>query len=222
MQWTNRKLAIISGVSLILMALAAGYAYGYVQSSLVVLDDAQATAANLRNNSTLFASGVFGWLIILITDILVAWCLYKFFKSVHPKMSLITGLIRGIYSVVLAVAIYQLTGVCTSIKDPTVSAENIMQFMEHFEQYWSFGLIIFGLHLVGLGYLALKSGFIPKWMGGLLYVAGISYTLIHGAKALVSRQQETIALAEMILGVPMAIAELGLAVWLIWSGGKTK
>ncbi len=48
----------------------------------------------------------------------------------------------------------------------------------------------------------------------------ISYTLLNGVKAVIPSATESIAYVEMILSVPMAIAELGLAGILIRKGFK--
>ncbi|MEQ8413447.1 MAG: DUF4386 domain-containing protein [Imperialibacter sp.] len=222
MKNSNRKDAIVAGVSLIVMALAAGYAYGYVQSSLVVVGNPAATLTNLNNTPGLFGSGVIGWFIILITDLLVAWSLYRFFAQVDAKISFATGLVRAVYSAILAFAIFHLAGVWQMLFSTNQEAVTVMNLVAGFEKYWSLGLILFGFHLLGLGYLSLKSNTVPKWMGWSLYVAGLSYMAINAAKAIAPQSVDAVAMAEMILGAPMAIAELALAVWLIWKGGKRK
>ena len=222
MENSNRKDAIVAGVSLIIMALAAGYAYGYVQSSLVVVGNPAATLTNLNNATGLFGSGVIGWGIILITDLLVAWSLYRFFAHVDAKISFATGLVRAVYSVILAFAIFHLGGVWQMLFSANQDAVALMNLVAGFEKYWSLGLILFGVHLLGLGYLSLKSNTVPKWMGWSLYVAGLSYMAIHAAKAMAPQAADAVSMAEMILGAPMAIAELALAVWLVWKGGKSK
>ncbi|MEQ9102818.1 MAG: DUF4386 domain-containing protein [Imperialibacter sp.] len=222
MKNSNRKDAIVAGVSLIVMALAAGYAYGYVQSSLVVVGNPAATLTNLNNTPGLFGSGVIGWFIILITDLLVAWSLYRFFAQVDAKISIATGLVRAVYSAILGFAIFHLVGVWQMLFSTNQEAVTVMNLVAGFEKYWSLGLIVFGVHLLGLGYLSLKSNFVPKWMGWLLHIAGLCYMGIHSAKAMAPQAADTIAMAEMILGAPMAIAEMALAVWLIWKGGKSK
>jgi hypothetical protein len=219
---SNRKDAILAGTSLIIMALAAGYAYGYVQSSLIVVGDPTTTLTNLNNAAGLFGSGVIGWVIILITDLLVAWSFYRFFFQVDARISLATGLVRAVYSGILAFAIFHLAGVWRMLFSANQDAVALMNLVAGFEKYWSLGLIVFGVHLLGLGYLSLKSNFVPKWMGWLLHIAGLCYMGIHSAKAMAPQAADTIAMAEMILGAPMAIAELALAVWLVWKGGKLK
>ncbi len=216
----NRTYALISGIALIIMAIAAGYAYGYVQSSLIVEGNSSITLTNLNNAIGLYCSGVIGWIIILITDLLVAWGLYKYFAAVNSKVAVVTGLVRTLYSAILALAIYQLVVVWQMLNSTNQDEIAIMNLFSSFEKYWSLGLIVFGLHLIGLGYLSLKSNSAPKWLGWLLYFAGICYSLLNGAKTVDPGSEETIAMVEMILSAPMAIAELGLAVWLIWKGGK--
>ncbi len=222
MRLTDRKHAKTAGISLILMALIAGYTYGYVHSTLIVANHPNVTFAHLKNAPSLYISGVIGWIVILITDLLVAWSLYKFFAKVNPRISLLSGLIRGVYSLILAFAIFQLIAAGQLIRAIEPNPEAIMNHLTLFEKYWSFGLILFGGHLFALGYLSIKSNNVPKWIGWLLYVAGFSYTFIHGAKAWTANSAEWISFVETILGLPMALAEIGLAIWLLWKGGKQK
>lgn len=221
MENANRKYAIIAGVSLIVMALAAGYSYGHVLGSLFETDNPSVTLMSLNHSKGIFGSGIIGWLVILITDLLVAWSLYRYFLQVNAKVSLATGLLRTVYSAVLAFAIYQLIIVWSMLPATKQDTSVLMQLFADFEQYWSTGLIIFGVHLVGLGFLSVKSQTVPVWMGYLLFFAGVGYTGINGAKALAPEATDTVALVEMVLAAPMAFAELGLAIWLIWRGGKS-
>lgn len=103
-----RKYALLSGLSLIAMAVAAGYAYGYVYNSLVVADNPAVTLENIRSSLSLFTGGILGWIVIFLLDILVAWGLYRFFKDVHPGLSLATALVRVVYAFILGAAILPL------------------------------------------------------------------------------------------------------------------
>jgi hypothetical protein len=214
----TRNYALFAGWSLLLMAVTAGFAFGYAHSSLVLLDDPTLTLTNIQNASRLFGLEIIGWVIVLITDILVAWSLYQFFQSVDKKASLITGVIRLVYAAVLAFAIYHLLVVWHLVSGFIPDAYAVMELITNFEKYWSLGLIIFGLHLVGLGYLIYKSKAIPKWIGFLLYVAGASYTLINFGKMFLPQAIEIIVAAEKMMSVPMAISELGFAIWLLRKG----
>jgi hypothetical protein len=169
----------------------------------------------------LFLAGLAGWIVILITDLFVSGALYILFRDSMKRISALTAITRVIYSVVLGLAIYQLIDIIPLIQQVGTSLEISLHF-ESFEKIWSAGLIIFGLHLLGLGYLSVKSGFVPRLLAYLLYFAGISYVLIHAAKQFALLSQGAISSAESILSIPMALGEILLALWLIYKGLKRK
>jgi len=226
MKLSKRNVALAAGVSLLIMAAVAAFSFGYVHSTLVVEGSPAETYRNLQLSGPLFIGGIAGWIIILICDVLAAWALYYFFKEVNKNLSLATAWIRVIYAAVLGVAIYNLIAVLplahTSGNDTTDNAKPVIDYLTAFETIWSAGLIIFGVHLLGLGYLSLKADFVPGIFGWLLLVAGISYFFLNLAKAIPTGSEQLLANIETILSIPMAIAEIGFALWLVISGGKTK
>lgn len=46
-----------------------------------------------------------------------------------------------------------------------------------FRSGWGLGLILFGLHLVLLGWLMARSSYLPRWLGWLLFVDGWSWVI---------------------------------------------
>ena len=217
---STRKYALISGISLLAMALAAGYAYGFVYNSLVIPENPAVTFANIRSSPDAFMGGFIGWIVIFLLDILVAWGLYWFFKEIHPGISLVTAVLRVIYALVLGAAILHLFPV-VAMAESTPAAAQVMNELKAFESLWSQGLILFGVHLFGLGILSVRSRYLPNLLGGLLLFAGLCYTGIHLAKAVAPMYLDQIVKIEMVLSLPMALAEIALAFWLILRGGKT-
>ena len=209
---------LVAGISLIVMAVAAGFSYGFVQNQLVS-ESAEVTMQNLIENKSLFLAGLAGWIVIFITDLIVSGALYIFFKTTSERISLITSFVRILYTLVLGVAIFQLFAIIPELSK-TEAVIEINSYYSSFENIWSVGLIIFGLHLLGLGYLSIKSQNIPGFFGYLLYIAGISYVLIHTAKQFVLFSQPVIDSAESILALPMALGEILLAIWFIYKGLK--
>ena len=219
MTLSTRKYALLSGLSLIAMAVAAGYAYGYVYNSLVVADNPAITLENIESSPGVFMGGIIGWIVIFLLDILVAWGLYQFLKEVDPAISLATALVRVVYALVLGAAILPLFSV-VNLVEGTPSATQVMDELKAFESLWSQGLILFGVHLFGLGILTMRANYIPNFWGGLLLFAGLCYSGLHLAKALAPMHLDQIVKIEMVLSLPMALAEIGLAFWLILKGGK--
>ncbi len=227
---SRRHAAIVAGSSLLIMAIAAGFAVGFVFDSLIVPGDAAATANNLENSEMLFRAGIFSWLLIFILDVLVAWGLYVFLKPVNKSLSLLTAWLRLAYTAILGVALLNLVFVLllSSGADYLKAFESeqlqalVLLFLNAFDGIWSVGLVVFGLHLFLLGYLVFKSGYVPKILGVLLIIASFGYLLTDGANLLLPNNEAFISTLEMIFMLPMILGEVGLALWLLFKGLKVR
>ncbi|VDN47097.1 conserved membrane protein of unknown function [Petrocella atlantisensis] len=196
--------SITSGISLLIMAIAAGYAYGFSFNQIYVENNTLQTMTNIQSNSTLFYSGAIVWCLILATDIIVSYGFYRFLKPIHKPIALISGCLRLTYSVFLAIGIAFLFG------------KNTEQFLK----MWSLGLFIIGFHLVITGIGAFLSTETPKLFGVLLIIAGISYSLIHGLQNFVPQAISLAAYIESFLTIPMTVGELSFGIWLLIKGGR--
>jgi len=224
---TKRKSALLTGITLLVMAATAVFSFGYVHNTLVIPGNPETTVQNLKSNELLFIAEILGWHIILLCDIVVAWALYTFFKKENQKLSAVTAGFRIIYSVILGVGILHFIYILKILNGtfaiaPEIINQQVMFHLRSFESLWSFGLIIFGFHLLLLGLLAIKSKTIHHFWGILLVFAAVSYMVIHSSKILLPEFESQIKTIEMILSLPMAFSEVGFAFWLIIRGGKPK
>ncbi len=221
---SQRKSAIIAGLSIIVMALCAGFSFGFIHSKLVVNGDAAVTMNNISQCIALFRAEIFGWLVILVLDILIAWALYIFLKQVDNSLSLLASWIRIVYSTILGTAISCLLCVTLFASGEhsltSTYADQIMLYFNAFDKIWSFGLILFGFHLSIIAYLILKSDFMPKLLGILLVIAAFGYILIHIMHSFLPQYENITVILEKILSLPMTIGELSLGIWLLIKGGK--
>ena len=55
----------------------------------------------------------------------------------------------------------------------------VLFYINAFYDFWECGLVIFGLHILFLGWLILKSGFRLKVLSILLFLAFFGYTIIN-------------------------------------------
>lgn len=219
-----RSAAIASGVSLLVMAAAAAYSYGFVHDRLVVPDDSAATAANLGTFSALFRTGILGWLLIIVCDVIAAWGLYRFFESVNRSLSLLSGWMRLAYTAILGIAVAFLALTLLSAEHMTpndaLAAESIWLSLRAFDFVWSVGLVIFGLHLWITGMLVFQAPTAPRWVGVLLQAAALSYLGVHLYKIAAPEMSLWFSTLKAVLSVPMALGELSLAFWLLLKGGR--
>ncbi|QQP15118.1 DUF4386 family protein [Lysinibacillus agricola] len=73
--------------------------------NLVLQGDASATFINLKSSTMLFKAEIFGWIIILITDIVVTWVFYIFLKPINRGLALLAACLRLTYTTILGIAI---------------------------------------------------------------------------------------------------------------------
>ena len=102
----------------------------------------------------------------------------KSYKDTNIKFAKITTLLRVLYTIILGIAIFQLI---LPIVNNFINKQSIVYF-ESFTSIWTFGLIIFGFHLLTLGQLGFKSDFTNNIWSFLLALAGLSYILISTLK----------------------------------------
>lgn len=212
----KRKSAKITGWSLILMALIAGYSVGYVYPKIYNPGQISSVMDNLLHNDGLYKSMLLGILLIIILDLLVSYSLYHYFKNDNKKVSLISTFFRIIYTIVFGIASYFLV---KNLNLSEASNELINNNFQLYQFIWNAGLIIFGVHIFIVGILMKLHKRIPKILWYLTLFAGISYVVVHLLKLTFAQSDITSNLA-MILALPMALGELGLAIWLIIKGGR--
>jgi hypothetical protein len=216
-----KKWGLITGISLLIMAIAAGFSYGYVFGELVVPGDAGATLEKITASSGLYLSGIAGWILIFLLDLIVTWALYQYFRSVHKTGSSVTAILRFVYTLILGWGILQLLSGYGEIgnlqQEGMANASALAASIASFEQLWSNGLIIFGLHLIGLGVLAWMANHVPNLWSILLIFAGMCYVFVSAGN-LIPSLEAAVASVENILAIPMTIGELGFGIWLLVKG----
>jgi len=224
-----RRAAIVTGVSLLVMTAAAVFATDIAIGRLVVQGDAAATTDNIRASETLFRAGIFAWLIVLIADVLAAWGLYIFLKPANWGLSLLTAWFRLVYAAMLGAALFNYLHILLIISPDHLLAApgtgqlqaQVMLRLSAFADTWGIGLMVFGFHILVLGYLAFRSGYIPKFFGVVLMIAFLGYLTNTVVALLLPGRENLKAVVEWVFIAPMVIGEVGLAFWLLIRGGKS-
>ena len=213
--------AIIAGIGLIIMAILAPIANFSILHGLIVPDDAAKTVSNIVASEGLFRLGICFFLIVAVFDIIVAWALYIFLKPVNKSLSLLTAWFRIIYATILGVVLIYLINVLQLLNGADYLATfgtnqlqtQAMLSLNTFILGWEFGLIIFGFHLLLLGYLIFKAGYMQKILGILIILASLGY-LIDGFGKLLSSNYN------ISISVFTFIGEVILIFWLLIKGRK--
>lgn len=197
---------LLAGWSLLLLAALAAFANFGVIEALVVPHDAVATAANIGGSKLLFRLGTAAFLVVAVLDVITAAALHSVFEPVNPKLSAITAWFRIAYATAFLVAISSLTQVVEA-------GAGGLRSIETFTGIWHTGLILFSVHLLLLGYLAVRADFIQPTFGVLLILAGLGYLTDGFGEVLVD--QYALGLARFTF-----IGEVALIIWLLIRGWR--
>ena len=171
--------------------------------------------------SKLFFKSFSSVIFVAILDLLVAWALYVLLKPVNKSLSLLAAWFRMVYAAMLGAAQLNLVIVLLLLSGTNYLAvfetnqlnAQVLLFLNAYNDFWSIALIVFGFHLLIVGYLVFKSGYIPRIMGVLLIVAGLGYPIANFAKLLFPNFDVSII---MVVGW----GELLFMFWLLFKGAK--
>lgn len=205
-----RTAAVIAGAGLLLMAVLAPIAYLNTFQNLVDFDNVALTAQNILNSMGAFRTAIVLLFVVALLDVLVAWALYVVLLPADKKLSAITAWLRVIYGVIFAFAIFQLV---LALNVLSGDGTQTMSHLKTFQSIWDKALILFGFHLLALGYLAFKSGYVPKWLAVLLVLAALGY-IIDGFGKMISPAY-SLSISQFTF-----IGEVLLIFWLFWKGAK--
>jgi hypothetical protein len=206
---------------LLVIALLAPFAQFGVLQALVVPADAAATVNNIIASEGLFRSGIAAFLIVIMLDVVVAWALYVLLRPVNRTLALLVGWLRLVFAAVFAMALVNLLDVAQllggaerSTLQPEQLHAQVMSSISSFDSGWvGIGLAIFGLHLLGLGFLLFRSAHFPRFLGVLVVVAGGGYLADSFTRILVPDFAFTFSLFTFV-------GEALLIFWLFWRAIK--
>lgn len=177
-----RTAALVAGVGYILM-MGTPIAENAVYHKLVSLASPHETTLNIITHPSLFRCGILLYTVNFLGDILAAWALYVLLKPVNAHLSLLTAWLRIIYSVLGLVAVMNLLTVLQlsggqgylNALSPNQLDTQVVPALHAFRDQWSYAFIFFGIYLLFLGYLAIISGYISRWVGLCLVIAGAGW-----------------------------------------------
>jgi hypothetical protein len=219
-----KKQAHIAGVLYVLASVAAVFAWIYVDGKVFVRDDAAATANNIRASETFFRLGIASELIGSIIFIFVVLALYRLFKSVSEKHAMAMAILLLISTPISLLAVLgELAALIVA------GGENFLSTFDQHQldslSYLFFRLhgqalvvaqIFWGLWLFPFGILVIRCGFISRFLGFLLFIAGVGYLIASFSALLLPNYKQLGNQIAMIL----EFCELPIIFWLLIWGAR--
>jgi hypothetical protein len=185
---------------------------------LIVAGNAATTATNLLANEALFRFGIASLLISTAFYVGATLFVYEVLKPVNRSLSLLAaffslvGCAVGAFSCIFDLMPFVLLQGASYLSVFTVDQLQALSlaFLKLRGEANNIGLVFFGLHCLGVGYLIFRSTFMPRIIGVLMLIAGTCWmTFLAPAVA------QSLAPFNMM---PGALGEVSLSLWLMVKG----
>lgn len=218
---SRRNLARLAGFLYLAYIVLFAFAT-FVQHKPFVWDDPAAMARNIADSELMLRIGFMGTTVADLFFLSTAWALYVLLKPVNKNLALLFVLfnLAGV-AVECVYTVLHFDALLLLGRSDYLHAFKPDQLQPLSMFFLSLGgsgnmvtTLFYGAWLFPLGYLVIKSGFLPRFLGVLLLLDGLSMVICFIQICLFPGYQK---LTYPLFPV-MLIAELGLALWLIIKG----
>jgi Domain of unknown function (DUF4386) len=212
--------ARFAAILILLSFVGGGFGEAYVPAKLIVPGDAAATVANLRSSEALFRWGFAAYLLEACCDITLALVFYVLLRPVHRYISLLTAFFGLLATASFAgselfyfapMLILKGSGYLKSFSPDQLNSLALLSL-----NLFGLGAVLFtvfyGVVWVLRGYLIFRSGYLPKFLGILMAIAGSTFIISNFGVVLAPGFRAD------WLPLPMLLGLLTLAVWLLVKG----
>lgn len=219
-----KKTARIAGVWYLILGITYGFSWMYI-SNIIVPGNAVLTTNNIVSSQSQYLIAIIGNIIGQISFIFLVLALYRLLKQIDQTQAmLMLTLVLVSVPIMFTNILLQMGALMVSSSTDYLkvfSADQLsalaMLFLNLFRQGSHLVTIFWGLWLFPFGYLAIKSGFIPRIVGILLIISGFSYLIDSLIFLFIPGAHEPLS---KYLSAPETLGELSAIFWLLWKGVK--
>jgi Domain of unknown function (DUF4386) len=218
-----QRLARIAGLLYLAIAISGGFAQ-IVRTSMIEPGDAAATTANILDAEWLFRLSFLGDVVAFSAEVVLAVVFFALLRPVNESLAVLAAGFRLAQAAVLGINLLNQFVVLLllggddylSVFEPAQLHALALFFLEAHGYGYLIGLVFFALHNVVLGYLLIKSGYVPRVLGFLvMVVVSAGYLIDSVGNFLVADWPGTLS---AVVLTPAALVEFALIGWLLVRG----
>lgn len=218
-----RILSRIGGVLYLIIIIGGVFGEAFIRERFIISGDATATAENIVSLEPLWRFGIALEVFMLTCAVALTLILFVLLRPVSRDLALLAAFFHLVTIAVEAANELRLLGALL----PLENAEYLRAFqpeqlhamaslsLKSYSYGFGVGLIFFGWMCLILGYLIIRSGYIPKALGVLMQFAGLSY-LINSFAYLLAPDIASRLFPVILL--PAFVGEAALCLWLLVKG----
>lgn len=220
----TKKTARLVGALYVLVLITGVFGLIYVPGKLFVAGDVAATIGNIRSFESLFRLYIVNGIVSPVIFLFVVLALYQLFKEVNRTLASVMVILvliqvpMGLVGTLNQVAVLEMArGVDYLSFLSRVQLDGLAMFCLHLDDQLTLAYELFwGLWLFPLGWLLIKSRFMPRFIGFWLIVNGVAYVATFLVGFLLPAYLDTINKAAF----PFLLGEVVFMFWLLIMGIK--
>lgn len=222
---TLHRSARIAGLLFLLVILAAPVRLVYIPTKLFVTGDSAATIANIAMHEALFRFGMFCDLASGVLMLGLTLALYRLFQDTDRRLATLVVILGGVMPAALyffnvlndvAVLLIARGPDFLAVFDPPQRNALALLFLKLHGQEIGAAMVFWGLWLLPLARLVLRSGFLPRIFGWGLILNGMAYLAQSITWSLLPQFDE---IATRI-AAPLQFIEILFMLWLLACGAR--
>lgn len=214
--------ARMAGVLYLIIIAGGLFAEAFVRQQLIVPGDPGATARNILDQELLFRLGFAVHLFYVLCALPLALIFYRLFRPVNKDFAALALLFNLVAITVEGVNLVNQFAPLRLLGSDNLGTFSLEQvnvlaytYLRLFGSGFAISLVFFGVFCLLIGYLIFRSGFLPRFLGVLMAVAGLCY-LTNSFSLFIAPGFASLLFPYILL--PCLVAELALALWLVVMG----
>lgn len=214
--------ARVAGICYLVIIVTGILGQLFLKDSLVTSVNSTSTNQAIMTSTSLWRIGVFSDIVMQIFDIPLIVILYFLFKPTDKNIALLAlsfniiqtaVLVANKLTVLVPMIIVKNAGYQTAFEPNQINAQ--LNLLGEIHNYgFALGLIFFGFACLAYGYLIFHSGYFPKLIGILIFIAGASY-LIYSFTLIL--EPHALSYVGPVL-IMCFVGELSFCLWLLIKG----
>lgn len=209
------RTARLTGLFYLALAVTGMLGFLLIRPQVFIGGDPEIALAAIVGNESLARIGLVLELGIVVAQVLTALWFFKLFRSVNAFAAATVatfGLMNAV--AILGSAAALSSAVQVAVGGGVEAGSQVTTLVHLSEGFWAAGVVFFGAWLIPMGYLAIRSGWIWRWLGWVLIIGGVGYV----ASILVDILAPQVTLATALLTIPATIGEFGILAYLLIRG----
>ncbi len=200
------------------LVLTGVFALAYAPGQLIVRDDSAQTLSNIQERFILFQAMIASGVVMAAFFLVLPFALARFLSAYGRNAARLMILLVVVSIPATLLALLQYGELALAVADDTAQVADVDAARSGYRHWITVSTFFWGAWLAPYGWLVLKSGSIPRWLGVMLLIGSAGYLLDLFGPMFIPNF-DNLPFADYVTK-PASIGEIGSCLWLVIFGAR--